>query len=114
MGKVFAGVGPGLMLAAAAVGVSHLVWSTRAGAEYGLSLVGLITIIVVLKYPAFRFALDYASATGRSLVTAYSNISKIALAWLAVGFFFDMFIATSAVALVTAGLVISIFKLPYH
>ena len=39
MGKVFARVGPGLMLAAAAVGVSHLVWSTRAGAEYGLSLV---------------------------------------------------------------------------
>jgi Mn2+/Fe2+ NRAMP family transporter len=114
MSKLFARVGPGLMLAATAVGVSHLVWSTRAGAEYGFSLVGLITLIVILKYPAFRFAVDYASATGRSLVTGYSNISKIATAWLAVGFFFDTFIATSAVALVSAGLIISIFDLPFH
>lgn len=114
MARLFGRIGPGMMLAATAVGVSHLVWSTRAGGEYGLSLVGLITLIVVLKYPAFRFAVDYASATGRSLVTGYSKISKIAMTWLAVGFFFDTFVATSAVALVTAGLVISIFDLPYH
>jgi Mn2+/Fe2+ NRAMP family transporter len=113
MSKLFARVGPGLMLAATAVGVSHLVWSTRAGAEYGFSLVGLIMLIVILKYPAFRFAVDYASATGRSLVTGYSKISKIAMAWLAIGFFFDTFVATSAISLVAAGLFISIFNLPF-
>ncbi len=113
MSKLFARVGPGLMLAATAVGVSHLVWSTRAGAEYGFSLIGLITLIVILKYPAFRFAVDYASATGRSLVTGYANISKIATAWLAIGFFFDTFVATSAIALVAAGLFISVFNLPF-
>lgn len=113
MSKLLSRVGPGLMLAATAVGVSHLVYSTQAGGNYGFSLVWVIVAIVFLKYPAFHFAVGYASATGRSLVTAYSKISRIALTWLAIGFFVDMFIATGAVALVTAGLIISVFKLPF-
>ena len=113
MANIMSRVGPGIMLAATAVGVSHLVYSTQAGGNYGFSLSALIVLIVLLKYPAFRFAVDYASATGHSLVTGYSKISRLALAWLAVGFFVDMFIATGAVALVTAGLMISVFKLPF-
>lgn len=104
--------GPAMMMAATAVGVSHLVYSTQSGADYGFSLAWVIILIVALKYPAFRFAVDYASATEKSLVTAYSKISKIALGWLAVGFFVDMFIATGAVSLVTAGLMISVFNIP--
>jgi len=99
-------LGPGLMLAAAAVGVSHLVQSTRAGADFGLSFVWLVILISFLKYPAFRFAVDYASLTNHSLVYA-------PMYWLLVGFTVDMFVATSAVALVTAGLLISVFKLPF-
>jgi Mn2+/Fe2+ NRAMP family transporter len=102
-----------MMLAAVAIGVSHLVQSTRAGADYGLSFVWLITLIVVLKYPAFRFAVNHASATGESLVSGYARHSRLALAWLAVAFFVDMFIASAAVSLVTAGLFISIFRLPF-
>ena len=113
MNKLLSRIGPGLMLAATAVGVSHLVYSTQAGGNYGFSLVWVIVLIVLLKYPAFHFAVDYASATGRSLVTGYARISRLALIWLAVGFFVDMFIATGAVALVTAGLVISVFDLPF-
>ncbi len=112
MNRLLSRFGPALMMAATAVGVSHLVYSTQAGADYGFSLLWVIVLIVMLKYPAFRFAVDYASATECSLVTAYSKISKIALAWLAVGFFVDMFIATGAVSLVTAGLIISVFKIP--
>ena len=70
MKKWFASLGPGLMLAAAAIGVSHLVQSTRAGADFGLSFVWLIILVSILKYPAFRFAVDYASLTNRSLVYA--------------------------------------------
>lgn len=106
-------LGPGMMLAAAAVGVSHLVQSTRAGADYGLSFSWLIILIVIVKYPAFRFAVDYASATGRSLVVGYAKMGKPALAWLCVSFFIDMFVATSAVALVTAGLFVSVFDLSF-
>jgi Mn2+/Fe2+ NRAMP family transporter len=114
MNKLFARIGPGMMVAAVGVGVSHLVQSTRAGADFGLSLVWLVILIVVLKYPAFRFAVDYASATGRSLVVGYSKISKLALIWLGLAFIVDMFIAPAAVSLVTAGLLISIFDIPYH
>lgn len=106
-------LGPGLMLAAAAVGVSHLVQSTRAGADFGLSFVWLVVVISILKYPAFRFAVDYASLTNHSLVYAYSRLGKLPMAWLLIGFMVDMFVATSAVALVTAGLLISVFKLPF-
>jgi Mn2+/Fe2+ NRAMP family transporter len=113
MTKLFARIGPGMMVAAVGVGVSHLVQSTRAGADFGLSLIWLVILIVVLKYPAFRFAVDYASATGRSLVTGYSKISKVALTWLGLAFIVDMFIAPAAVSLVTAGLIISIFGIPY-
>ncbi len=106
-------LGPGLMLAAAAVGVSHLVQSTRAGADFGLSFVWLVILISFLKYPAFRFAVDYASLTNHSLVYAYSKLGRLPMYWLLVGFAVDMFIATSAVALVTAGLIISVFNLPF-
>ena len=113
MKNLFGRIGPGMMLAAVAVGVSHLVQSTRAGADYGLSFAWLIILIVILKYPAFRFAVDYASATGRSLVTGYSNISKFALVWLGIAFFVDMFIASGAGALVSACGGISGFNLPF-
>lgn len=109
----FARLGPGLMLAAAAIGVSHLVQATRAGADFGLSFIWLIVVISFLKYPAFRFAVDYASVTNRSLVYAYSTMGRAPLYWLLVAFFVDMFIATSAVSLVTAGLLISVFDLPF-
>ncbi len=113
MSRWFANLGPGLMLAAAAIGVSHLVQSTRAGADFGLSFVWLIVLVSVLKYPAFRFAVDYASLTNRSLVYAYSKMGRIPLLWLLASFIVDMFIATSAVSLVTAGLLISVFDLPF-
>ncbi len=106
-------IGPGMMLAAASVGVSHLVFSTQAGATYGLSLVWFIVLIVAVKYPAFRFAVQYAGATGDSLVNGYARISKIALLWLLIGFFVDMFIATAAVAMLTSGLLISIFGINF-
>jgi len=113
MHGIISRLGPGMMLAAAAVGVSHLVFSTQAGANYGLSLVAFIALVVVLKYPAFRFAVQYGGSADISLVNGYAKISKLALAWLAVGFFVDMFIATSAVALMTAGLLVSIFDLSW-
>ncbi|MEM9209313.1 MAG: divalent metal cation transporter, partial [Pseudomonadota bacterium] len=113
MQGILSRVGPGMMLAAASVGVSHLVFSTQAGATYGLSLVWFVILIVAVKYPAFRFAVQYAGATGDSLVNGYARISKIALLWLLVGFFVDMFIATAAVAILTSGLLISIFGISF-
>ncbi|MED5462984.1 MAG: divalent metal cation transporter, partial [Pseudomonadota bacterium] len=93
MSNFLSRMGPGLMLAATAVGVSHLVYSTQAGGNYGFSLIGVIILIVLLKYPAFHFAVDYASATGRSQVTGYSKKSRVAHARLTIGFVVAKFIA---------------------
>ena len=73
--------GPGLLWAAAAIGVSHLVQSTRAGATAGFGLIGVIVLALILKYPFFEFGPRYAAATGTSLVEGYSRIGRWAL-WL--------------------------------
>jgi len=69
------------MWAAAAVGVSHLVQSTRAGAMAGFGLAGIVLLALVLKYPFFEFGPRYAAATGLSLVEGYRRVGRWAL-WL--------------------------------
>ncbi len=72
--------GPGLLWAAAAIGVSHLVQSTRAGADAGFALGGIILLSLILKYPFFEYGPRYAAATGESLVEGYQRIGAWA-AW---------------------------------
>jgi Mn2+/Fe2+ NRAMP family transporter len=64
-------LGPGILIACAAVGGSHLVWSTRAGAQFGWSLLWLVLLANVLKFPFFLFGQRYTSATGESLLAGY-------------------------------------------
>lgn len=66
-------LGPGILVACAAVGGSHLVWSTRAGAEYGWSLLGLILLANFLKFPFFLYGQRYTAATGESLLDGYKR-----------------------------------------
>ena len=51
----FGRLGPGFLLAAAAVGTSHLVMAPQAGALYGSALLWLVLASHLLKYPAFEF-----------------------------------------------------------
>lgn len=76
-----AAFGPGLLWAASAIGVSHLVQSTRAGADAGFALGGVILLALVLKYPFFEYGPRYAAATGESLVEGYRRIGAWAM-WL--------------------------------
>ena len=78
--SILKNLGPGLLYAGAAVGVSHLVQSTRAGASYGFGLIGVLILANILKYPFFEFAPRYAASTGKSLVHGYKKIGKWALA----------------------------------
>lgn len=68
--------GPGILLAAAAIGGSHLVASTRAGAEYGWSLLGVILLVNLFKYPFFEFSHRYTVATGESLLDGYRRLGR--------------------------------------
>ena len=47
----------------------------------GCSLVGVIIVALILKYPFFEFGARYAAATGKRLVEGYRNIGRWAL-WL--------------------------------
>lgn len=64
-------LGPGILVACAAVGGSHLVWSTRAGAEFGWKLLGLVLLANLLKYPFFLYGQRYTAVTGESLLAGY-------------------------------------------
>jgi Mn2+/Fe2+ NRAMP family transporter len=97
-------LGPGLLYAGAAIGVSHLVQSTRAGADFGYGLVWAILLANFLKYPFFEFGSRYAASTGKSLLHGYKAIGSWALYLFILLTFISMFIIQSAVTVVTAGL----------
>ncbi len=106
-----AALGPGLLMAGAAVGVSHLVQSTRAGAEYGLTLVALVVLACALKYPFLEFGPRYAAATGESMIRGYKRMGDWALGLFALLTLGTAFIIQASVTLVTAGLAGLVFGL---
>jgi Mn2+/Fe2+ NRAMP family transporter len=97
-------LGPGVVMAGAAVGVSHLVQATRAGAEYGHLLLGLILLTCLVKYPFLEFGPRYAAATGESLVAGYRRLGRGVLVLFVLITIGTMFAVQASVTLVTAGL----------
>ena len=102
-------LGPGLLFAGAAIGVSHLVQSTRAGAEFGMGLIWALLLVNLFKYPFFQYGPRYASATGESLLDGYKKLGKGILIVYFILTFATMFTIQTAVTIVTAGLASSIF-----
>jgi len=103
-------LGPGLLYAGAAVGVSHLVQSTRAGAMFNFDLLWVLIIANILKYPFFNFGARYAASTNKNLIDGYASIGKWAVILFALLSFISMFILQAAVTVVTVGLFAYIFK----
>ena len=104
-------LGPGLLFAGAAIGVSHLVQSTRAGADFGWGLLWALILINLFKYPFFQYGPRYAQATGETLLDGYYKLGK---GYLWAYFFVNiatMFTIQSAVTVVTAGLASKLFGL---
>ena len=104
-------LGPGLLYAAVAVGVSHLVSSTSAGATYGAIMMAYMVLVCLVKYPTFLFGATYAAATGDTLVEGYMRMGK----WVVVLFFFmqlfEYTFAISGVSVTTAAIFRSVFGL---
>lgn len=95
-----AGLGPGLLYAGAAVGVSHVVQSTRAGALYGFGLVGFVLLVNLLKYPFFSYASRYARHSGKDLIEGYGRMHPWVLPaflLLTVATMFPILVAITAV-----------------
>ncbi len=66
-------IGPGIIFAGAAIGGSHLMSSTTAGARFGFSLVGLIVITNLLKYPFLLVGTRFTASTGKSLLEGFKE-----------------------------------------
>lgn len=102
-------LGPGFLFAGAAIGVSHLVQSTRAGADFGFGLLWALLLINLVKYPFFEFGPRYAAATGESLLEGYRKLGKAVLIAYFILTFATMFTIQTAVTIVTAGIAYSLF-----
>ncbi|MBV7388651.1 divalent metal cation transporter [Pasteurellaceae bacterium TAE3-ERU1] len=71
--------GPGILMASAAIGGSHLIASTQAGALYGWQLALIIILVNLFKYPFFRFGTQYTLERGETLLEGYMRKGKFYL-----------------------------------
>ena len=108
---LWAKLGPGVLFAGAAIGTSHLVQSTRAGALYGLGFLGIILFANFIRYPSFRFGPAYAAATGESLIDAYARHGKWVIPVVSVAGLLIHAIIIAATAITSAGIAVSLLGL---
>lgn len=105
--------GPGILFACTAIGVSHLVQSTRAGADFGLMILGFVILVMLMKYSFFEYGSRYANSTQTSIIDGYKKLGKPVL-WL---YFLltisSMFFVTAAVGFVTAGFFENLFGIDF-
>lgn len=104
-------LGPGILFAATAIGVSHLVQSTKAGALFGFSMFGFIALANFLKYPFFEYGSRYAAATGESIIHGYYRLHKWWLYAYLIISIVSMLFVTAAVGAVTIGFMENLFGL---
>lgn len=102
-------LGPGILMASAAVGGSHIVSSAQAGAMYGWSLLLLVILANLFKYPFFRFGAEYTLETGKNLVEGYAEKGKIYLGIFFILNVFSALVNTAAVGILCAAIVASAF-----
>jgi Mn2+/Fe2+ NRAMP family transporter len=98
-------------MAGMAMGVSHLVQSTRAGAGFGFQLVGLVIAVHLAKYPFFEYGHRYAAATGESLLHGYLRLGRGALiAYFLINLVTSV-IGIAAIVFVTTALAQNLFQI---
>ena len=101
-------LGPGILIACAAIGGSHLVWSTRAGAEYGWTLLGLVLLANFLKFPFFYFGQHYTASTGESLLSGYKRQGPVYLKT-----FIAINLLTGSINIAAVGMLTAALSMPF-
>ena len=99
-------IGPGILLAGACIGGSHLMSSTTAGARFGFALVVLILLTNLIKYPFLRVGTRFTAATGLSLLEGFQRRNK---AYLPLYLLVSLVTGTATIAAVSfvAGLLLT-------
>lgn len=98
-------LGPGIITASAAIGGSHIVSSTQAGARFGWSLAILVLLVNLFKYPFFRFGSQYTAETGKNLVEGYAEKGKFYLLVYFILNIFSAIVNTAGVGILCAAIV---------
>lgn len=107
----FAIFGPGILMATAAIGGSHLVSSTQAGALFGSQLIWLIVAVNLLKYPFFKYAVEYTSHSKHTVVEGYHAHYRFGFKVFVLLNIFAAIVNTAGVLLLTASLLS--YSLPF-
>lgn len=108
--KIWNWLGPGLIFASSAIGTSHLILSTRAGAHHGLIFIPIIILAMILKYPFYEFGARYSSATGYSILNGYQKQGSWALYLFLIVITIGMFTVVAAISAVIASILATIFN----
>lgn len=111
LGSKLGALGPGILMASAAVGGSHIIASTQAGAIYGWQLAIIIILANLFKYPFFRFGTQYTLDNGHSLLTGYYEKGRFYIGIFLVLSLFAAVVNTAAVSMITAAILS--FILPF-
>jgi Mn2+/Fe2+ NRAMP family transporter len=69
-------IGPGILMAGAAIGGSHIFSSTQAGALFGWQILTILILVNLFKYPFFLYGTRYKAATGESILHGYQRMGK--------------------------------------
>lgn len=96
-----------MLFAASAVGVSHLIQSTRAGAAFGSGMVLVIILICLVKYPFFLFGAHYTAVTGNTIIEGYRKLGRWLLFVIFCVYVFELPFAIAGISVVAAGILIS-------
>ena len=67
---------PSIVVAGAAIGGSHIVASTKAGALYGSGLIAFIILVNLIKLPFFWFAQRYTAVSQQSVLAGYRQLGR--------------------------------------
>jgi len=89
--------GPGLLMAATGIGVSHIVQSVQAGASYGYIFIAIVLFAHIVKYPFFLVSPKYVSHTGKSLLDGYYELHPI---YMLIFLFLTLMMVFAMIALV--------------
>tara|TARA_B110000977_G_scaffold197754_1_gene281084 strand:- start:160 stop:1365 length:1206 start_codon:yes stop_codon:yes gene_type:complete len=95
------------------IGTSHLVLSTKAGAQYGWIMIFPILLANVLKYPFFEFGIRYTHTFKKSLLEGYADMGKKYLWGYTLITIVSALTLLAALYIVTAGLLKQLFPWLY-
>jgi Mn2+/Fe2+ NRAMP family transporter len=97
-------LGPGMLFAAAAMGASHLIQSTRAGANYGFIMIFAVLLIALIKYPFFVYAERLTALTNKTLLQGYAQLGRWILLLYIIITVFVSFTTVATVSFITANI----------